>query len=132
VIPSIAGVVALGVAGVVLAVAVVLTGMLLLTAWLVDQCRADEAARSTWKDTRVLGELIGVVPISALLEEWRAAGAVLATATDPDERAAAALARQLLLDEMTRRDPAGVGRWLRDGADASPGQHLRDDAEPAG
>lgn len=131
-VPFVMGAVALGTAGAVLTMVVVVTGAVLLGGWLTALCREDEVARSTVQDTKVLGELIGAVPMSALLEEWRLSEAVLATASDPDERAAAALARELLLDEMARRDPAGVRRWLQDGAAASPDRHLRDDAEPAG
>lgn len=131
-VPFVMGAIALGTAGAGLTVTAAVTGAVLLGDRLTALWREDEVARSTVQDTRVLGELIGAVPMSALLEQWRLSEAVLATATDPDERSAASLARELLLDEMTRRDPAGVGRWLQDGAEASPDRHLRDDAEPAG
>jgi hypothetical protein len=111
---------------------VVVTGAVVSGRRLTALCREDEVARSPVQDTRVLGELISAVPLSALLAEWRLTEAVLAEATDPDDRAAASSARELLLDEMTRRDPAGVRRWLQDGAHASPDRHLRDDAGPAG
>ncbi len=130
-VPFVMGVIALGAAGAVLTVTVVVTGAVLAGGRLASLCRED-VAPSAAPDTRVLGELIGAVPMSALVEEWRLSEALLSTTTDPDERAAASLARELLLDEMTRRDPAGVRRWLQDGAAASPDRHLRDDAEPAG
>lgn len=31
-----------------------------------------------------------------------------------------------ILDELERRDPAGVGRWIRDGVAASPADYVRD------
>jgi hypothetical protein len=131
-VPFVMGATALGTTGAVLTMIVITTGAVSVAGRLTELCRDDEVSRPTAQDTRVLGELIGAVPMSTLLEEWRLSEAVLATATDPDERSAASLAREMLLDEMTRRDPAGVRRWLQDDAAASPDRHLRDDAEPTG
>ncbi|WP_138760224.1 hypothetical protein [Modestobacter altitudinis] len=126
----VAGASELGAVGGVMVMTVLLTGAVVLAAWLADLSDDDRVATSTMQDARVLEDWLGAVPMSALVEQWRLSEVVLSTATDPDERSAATLARELLLDEMTRRDPAGVHRWLQEGADAPPSLHVRDDPAP--
>ena len=61
--------------------------------------------------------------------EWRRTAAALATTTDPATRGLLVRRRQEALDELERRDPAGVARWLSRGAtvDGDPAHHLRGD-----
>jgi hypothetical protein len=37
----------------------------------------------------------------------------------------------LLLEEMSRRDPAGIERWLQEGAGGLPDRHIRRDTGSA-
>lgn len=52
----------------------------------------------------------------ALGEEWLRSTALLDSSTEPEIRHGAAIRRELVLDELERRDPAGFARWLADGA----------------
>ena len=61
--------------------------------------------------------------------EWQRTAAALAATTDPAARELLVRRRQEALDELERRDPAGVARWLSGGAtvDDDPAPHLRGD-----
>jgi hypothetical protein len=61
--------------------------------------------------------------------EWQRTAAALAATTDPATREVLARRRQEALDELERRDPAGIARWLSAGAtvDGDPARHLRGD-----
>lgn len=61
--------------------------------------------------------------------EWQRTAAALAITADPAARELLVRRRKEALDEMERRDPAGVARWLSDGAtvDGDPARHLRGD-----
>jgi hypothetical protein len=61
--------------------------------------------------------------------EWQRTAAALAATTDPATRELLARRRQEALDELERRDPAGVARWLSGVAtvDGDPAPHLRGD-----
>lgn len=83
------------------------------------------AAAGWWAGRRVLcrGPVVSVrttVPGAATDElclVWRRSDEELRRVPDDDpERAKLAVVRQLLLEELERRDPAGFRRWLDDGA----------------
>jgi hypothetical protein len=61
--------------------------------------------------------------------EWQRTATALAATTDPATREVLARRRQEALDELERRDPAGIARWLSGGAtvDGDPARHLRGD-----
>lgn len=65
-----------------------------------------------------LRELLGALPTDALLDEWRDAR----EHDDPCSPAGAngVRLRELLIDEMQRRDPSGTSRWLAVGFDEPP------------
>ena len=77
----------------------------------------------TAPDTRVLAAAsperreLAAMSISALLAHWRACGSDVC----------AVQLRADILDELERRDPAGVHRWVREGVAGSPGAYVRDD-----
>lgn len=53
-----------------------------------------------------------------LAAAWMASGRQVEAARSPEERARLAATRRHYLDELERRDPEGVRRWLELGADA--------------
>jgi hypothetical protein len=67
--------------------------------------------------------------LEELGREWQRTAAALSTTTDPAAREQLVRRRQEALDELERRDPAGVARWLSGGAtvDGDPARHLRGD-----
>lgn len=71
--------------------------------------------------------LLGALPIEELLHEWRWSRRRLRT--DPHR---AVQLRDLLLEELEQRDPAGFRAWLRDGLEQDPGQHIRGDDAAGG
>lgn len=72
---------------------------------------------------------VGDLSLDELGREWQRTAAALAAATDPAARELLVRRRQEALDELERRDPAGVARWLSRGAtvDGDPARHLRGD-----
>ncbi len=67
--------------------------------------------------------------VPTLCRAWRASSHALSAATEPGARADLVLARALLLDAMSARDPAGVTAWLSadEPARHDPRRLLRDD-----
>jgi hypothetical protein len=121
-VPFTSGMGALGPAGGVLLVAILVQG----AAWLVEQgvdaperTAAEAARQQAARVRRVIGDLT----VEALVTEWRAAGDRLRASSDPEVRALAAEVRSLLFDELSRRDPAGVEHWLGSGG-GDPGGHV--------
>lgn len=85
------------------------------------------APRETVGDAGTLAQLLRVLPLQALCDEWRSTGQPRrgrgSRAPDP----AVVQLRTLLLEEMARRDPTGFSRWLQEGPDTPPERYLRDD-----
>ena len=69
-----------------------------------------------------LRDLLGALPVDELLHEWRWSKERLRT--DPHS---AVQLRDLLLEEIQQRDPAGLRAWLLDGLERDPGDHIRGD-----
>ncbi|WP_137161089.1 hypothetical protein [Blastococcus sp. CCUG 61487] len=69
----------------------------------------------------------------ALGEEWLDLSAQLDSSPEPATRQALAARRTLVLDELERRDPDGLARWLAAGAPrgVDPADYVRDEP-PAG
>jgi hypothetical protein len=65
---------------------------------------------------------------SDLCMAWRSSYVALDRASDPDEKLRAVQIRELLLDELGRRDASGLEAWFRSGARAAgwPDRYLRD------
>ncbi|GAA4751321.1 hypothetical protein GCM10023328_37880 [Modestobacter marinus] len=114
----------------------VVIGMVLLAATVVGCWIADwDSAPLTVADPRrvaVLRDFVGVLPTEALVREWWATCAPLQATTDPQERAALVRVRGLILDELVRRDPDAMARWLGEGGPADPGTDLPRQRGPAG
>ena len=121
-VPFTSGLGALGRIGGVLLIAMLVLGALWVVELAVDAPDAGPALalrRQVSAVRRVLPEM----PFEGLLEQWRQAAPEIGPDADPEVRIVAAELRSLLLDELTRRDPAGVERWLRAGVD-DPGRYL--------
>jgi hypothetical protein len=125
-VPFVMGAVALGAAGAILTLVLMLLGVLAIMGSACDPGRRDAAPGV---EAALLRELVHGCPTSDLLDEWRSSAADL-VAVDPERRAAAIALRAVLLEEMSCRDPDGVERWLRDDAGAPPDRHIRGDSGP--
>ena len=79
-----------------------------------------------------LRRLLHALPGDLLFEEWRASHGFIAGRQGGPQYAAAVRLRELLLDEMDRRDPDGVERWLDDGAWLPPEHQIRGDRDLPG
>jgi hypothetical protein len=129
-VPFISGAGALGDTGGALAFALLVLGFLLAADWLIGGGGgAPDGAAS--HDVAGLRNLLRELPVAVLLDEWRATETVLQAQLDGPDRNATVQIRGLLLDELTRRDPVGVHRWLEDGG-RSPERHIRTDPDPTG
>ncbi|RZU31309.1 hypothetical protein [Blastococcus saxobsidens] len=75
-----------------------------------------------------LRPVLGVLPTAELVSAWLRTEDLLRSARD---RSRVAELRELLLDELARRDPEGVARWLAAGG-RSPVPHVRTDRDLTG
>jgi hypothetical protein len=113
------GLTLLGNGAAVVLIALMVTGAASLITWSADLPRPDQATgvhRHRTYLRRVLTELTE----ESLLREWRAAERWLGADADPEVRAVASELRADLLDELARRDPDQVARWLRTGDAPEP------------
>jgi hypothetical protein len=101
------------------AAAPVVIALLLLTAfWFVEsiaelpETSAGAAAR---RDLANLRRVIDDLSVDGLLREWQLTATRLREDLPPEARLITAQARDLIVDELTRRDPAGADHWLRHG-----------------
>jgi hypothetical protein len=120
VVPFLAGVPLFGPPGLALLMALLMTGSSLLARGAVP-VSPPAGETVTRAEVDRLGIGLRDLPLTEVLERWR--GTARLTDTGPEVRTAVAELRSLLLDELSRRDPAGVERWLRSGDD-DPGRHL--------
>lgn len=122
--PFAAGLSLLGHAGAVVLVALFVMGALsVVDAILGTPVDAPGAAR---RHLVYLRRVLPELPVESLVREWRASAAALRRAADPETRAVTAELRAELLDELARRDPELVSRWLEYGDGGS------DQAVPGG
>ncbi|MGY1634154.1 hypothetical protein ACI784_20815 [Geodermatophilus sp. SYSU D01186] len=117
---------ALGVDGSGLVLVLVVLGAVTAVTW-IGEARASCAEGGGPGTDEQLRQLLGVLPTAVLFREWRETGEQLQSGADLDRRAEAVEVRNLLLEEFSRRDPVGVGRWLSEGDEELPEQYLRDD-----
>lgn len=122
-LPFVAGLGVFGSSGPVVALAVVGLGCLVATDRLV---RADPRDDDPAAQAAFLREVLPVLPTAEVLRLWRATDGILHGARAGPEQARAVDLRAALLDELTRRDPVGVERWLRAGG-GMPDDHIRAD-----
>ena len=129
-VPCLAGIVQLGGIGAVVALVLVVLGCIVVGDWIVEHSSASDRVAGVGMDVEQLERMLHVLPTSALLREWRTAGEHMRTGADPDRRGEAIVIRGLLLEELSRRDPVGVDRWL-EGEEDAPEQYLRGDSDAA-
>jgi hypothetical protein len=72
---------------------------------------------------------VRILSSRSLGEEWLRTTALLDASPDPLTREAVAARRGSVLDELERRDPEGVARWLAQGTDrgSNPAEFLGDE-----
>jgi hypothetical protein len=131
VVPALLGLAQFGDAGTVAGLVLLFLSGILAEVWIAGSLdhrgRHDEGE----VDEEGLQALLRDLPTSMLLREWRSTGELVRSGADPDSRARGLLVRTMLLEEMSRRDPAGVARWLSAGDDDAPEQYLRDERDTA-
>jgi hypothetical protein len=128
-VPFVNGVALLGAVGGVLAVVLLVLGSCRAANWMIDVIE-DSPARMSSRDERWTRMVMPSLPTATLLQEWRATQAVVGS-RPVAERTRAVQLRGILLEELARRDPAAVERWLRSG-DWSSGPQIRSDRDVAG
>jgi hypothetical protein len=128
-VPCLTGLGEFGTAGTVAAVMLMILGCVVVAGWIAEQ--SEPPARETAPDLDVdeLQQFLEVLPTSMLLREWRVAGEHVQPGSDGNRRAEAVLVRTLLLEELSRRDPVGVARWLSEGDEEAPEQYLLGDSD---
>ncbi len=129
-IPCLAGIGQFGSLGTVAAMVLMVLGCVVVGDWIVECSNASDRGAGAGMDVEQLQQLFYVLPTSMLLGEWRATGELMQTGADPDRRDEAVLVRTLLMEELSRRDPEGVARWL-EGEEDAPEQYLRGDSGAA-
>ncbi|MGY1634638.1 hypothetical protein ACI784_23300 [Geodermatophilus sp. SYSU D01186] len=111
----------LGVAGVTIAVAVAV-------GWWGGSCgephpRPAGQDADPDPDERSLRELLSVVPVGLLFDEWRRIAEPALDGRGPETRFRL---RCLLIAELRRRDPVGTERWLSRAPEAPPDGYVQD------
>ena len=136
-VPYVAGVTMLGAVGTVLTLAL----LALCAGEIFIRIRDHQAHSSTHGGTErgimersvslsPTGELVGSMATSRLLEQWHTSEEELYCG-DPYRRLAAVQLRALILDELSRRDPAGVERWVMEDGVGLPPRHVENGREEA-
>lgn len=129
VVPFSEGVQALRGVGTAIVVVVLSLLIVVLVSWtsrLSGAAPRSPAPGTSARSDESLRDLLHVVPLETVFDEWRAVQDLPGQRADEAERRAAIRTRTLLLDEMQRRDPTGFATWLAGGASAPPEQHVRD------
>ena len=122
VVPLGAGLPLLGSTGAVLLIALLVLGAVLLAERAAQLLEAG-AGGVGGSDVARLRRGLPDLPLDVLIRLWRQSAPPVRGDPEPAARTAAADVRSLLLDELSRRDPAGVERWLHAGA-GDPGPYL--------
>jgi hypothetical protein len=131
-VPYVAGVTMLGAVGTVLTLALLAlcAGELFIRMWSLEHQAQSSSHGDT--ETRIMepsvslsptGELAGFMATSRLLEQWQSSEEEL-YGGDPHRRLAAVQLRALILDELSRRDPARIERWVIEDGEGLPPRHL--------
>jgi hypothetical protein len=129
-IPFMSGVTLFGNAGGVFALVLLVLGSGLAADRMMDVVE-NHPPGSVRRDDHWLRVVMPSLPTAALLQEWRATQAVFGGRRGIAEQTRAAHVRGLLLEELARRDPAAVERWLSSG-DWSAVPRIRTDRDVAG
>jgi len=129
VVPCLAGIGQFGTTGTVAAVVLMVLGCVVVGGWIAEQSDPPYPVAAPDLDLEELRQFLEVLPTSMLLREWRSTGAHVQPGANPEGRAGAVLVRTVLLEELSRRDPAGVARWLSGGDEDAPEQYLLGDSD---
>ena len=134
IVPALAGMGALATGGAVIMFVLMVIGSVLAASWITETCAPSDGNSEpgmndeTGMDEDELRLFIGALPTSSLLREWPRTGERLRPGKDPHQHLMAIRLRTLLLEELSRRDPAGVELWLNAGGNNAPDQYVRDDS----
>jgi hypothetical protein len=124
---AVAGTAALGASpGIVIALGLALSaaaGVTWLASFPAESRAGTEAFAVRVKAEQSLRQVLRALPLDELFAEWRRAHAP-GTARGSEFPMEIRM-RQLLIDEMQRRDPAGTARWLREGPGEPPDGYIR-------
>lgn len=112
----------------VLALAVVVLGAHLVEADPLVALRRRPAAG----DEAALRALLRRAPLQMLFRRWHTTGRTVAAASSQQDYQMAVYLRELLLDELHTRDPAGAQRWIDQGGTQSPERHIHSDQDLPG
>lgn len=129
-VPVTNGVDLLGSAGGVVALVLLVLGSCLAGDWVVDLVE-DAPPTGAPVDEGCVRAVLPSLSTAVLLQEWKATQQECDSGTGAAERARAVRLRALLLDELYRRDPVAVQRWLIS-TDWSLGPRMRPDHDAAG
>jgi hypothetical protein len=134
IVPALAGMGALATGGAVIMFVLMVIGSVVAASWITETCASSDGSSElgmndeTGMDEGELRLFIGALPTSLLLREWRRTGERLRPGKDPQQHLRAIRLRTMLLEELSRRDPAGVDLWLNAGDNDAPDQYVRDDS----
>jgi hypothetical protein len=120
-VPLASGLGLLGGVGLALGAVLVVLGTFVL-----GDCLAGSSAAARVDELTRLLELFPSLPTGHLLRAWRVTEEALQDGSAGPDRARAVQVRAVLLEELTRRDPGGVARWIRSGG-GSPEDFIRAD-----
>jgi hypothetical protein len=129
-VPFTNGVALLGNVGGVIALALLVLGSCLAAERMMDLIERDPADGAV-RDDHWLQVVMPSLPTATLLQEWRATRTLFGGRRGLAEQTRAVHVRGLLLEELARRDPAAVERWLSSG-DWSSEPRIRPDRDVAG
>lgn len=129
-VPFLNGVALLGSVGGVVALVLLICGSCVAADWMMKFIEAPPAGALP-RDECWMRTVVPSLPTAVLLQEWRATQQLCGSHTGAAERDRAARLRGFLLEELARRDPVAVERWLTSG-DWSSEPQMRSDRDVAG
>ena len=89
--------------------------------------RTVEGHHLSARDEQSLRQVLTAMPTDVLLDEWHVTQRRLASGAEGTLWEVQL--RDLLIDELSTRDPSGTARWLSGGIVEAPGRHIRPDSE---
>jgi hypothetical protein len=97
-------------------------------------CGAGVAPADAWSPGRLPAQagvmdaspraVLAAMPLQVLLAKWQATQLTQRLELRPHEAEATRWVRELIIDELQNRDPAGSARWLADGAVHPPDHYI--------
>ncbi|SFT89179.1 hypothetical protein SAMN05660657_03745 [Geodermatophilus amargosae] len=125
---ALAGTTSLNTSGSVIVTATLLLATAGFGRWLAAEAGRPTGAPSTRTgaagDPDLLRQVLESVPLDVLFDEWHGIR-VRSGSRASDTALAEVQLRALVVDEFARRDPVGTARWLTEGPDEPPENHVR-------